>query len=121
MVNNVGRPLEVGRTRGSAMCIYLDPEGVKLLDEIRWREHKSRSELVRRAIEDYLKTHGSGNDTYKLDNWKEDPDFQAVPAYYTDIETWINHYRNANEKDRTQLRIRAIELQKKFKMVDINP
>ena len=101
------------------MSLYLDRNEMELLEEMRWREHKSMSAMVRKAIAEYIRVHGSGNETYKLDNWK-DPNFQAVPAYYSPIDDWVSHYRNSNEKDKTQLRIRAIELQKKFRMVDIN-
>ena len=101
------------------LTMYLEKEELEALEEIRWRERKGKGAVAREAILEYIKVHGSGNDTYKLDNF-QDANFQAVPAFLSDMETWVNHYKNSNEKDRTNLRIRQVELGKKFRMVDIN-
>lgn len=78
------------------------------------------SKVIMDLIEDYVKTHGTGNPMYPLDNWNKDPDFKAVPAFLTDLKSWESHYKQANEKDRTQLRIRANDLLKWFRLVDFN-
>jgi len=102
------------------VTIYLDPEELAAFEEIRWRERKGKGETAREAILEYIKAHGSGNDTYKLENW-EDPNFQAVPAFLSDLEKWTQHYRNTDDCDRMKLRIQAMNMLKKFRMVDTNP
>jgi ribbon-helix-helix CopG family protein len=99
---------------------YLEEAEKKLFKGIAKREHKSESELLRRIIAQYIKDHGAGNDNFTVDNWLEDPNFQVVPALFSDREKWINYYKNSSEKDRTQLRIVVNDLQKIFRMVDIN-
>ncbi len=97
-----------------------DKEGImNELEVIAARERKKTSELIVEVLEQYVKAHSSGNSTFTLDNWK-DPEFQAVPAFLSDKEKWISHYKNSNEKDKTKLRIQAVNFNKWFRMVDIN-
>ena len=100
--------------------VYLTDEELEAFEEIRWREHKKKTEIGRDAVLEYIKNHGDGNDTYPLEKWQEDPNFQAVPAYYRDKDTWINHYKEANDKEKTRMRIRAMDFTKWFRMVDVN-
>ena len=101
------------------ITMYLEPEEFKALDEIRWRERKGKGEIAREAILEYIKIHSDGNQSFTIDQF-QDPDFQAVPALFRDRQTWLEHYQNSNEKERTQLRVKVIELQKAFRQVDIN-
>ena len=100
--------------------ITLEAEELKAFDEIRWREHKERTKLGRDAILEYIKSHSEGNDTFKLDNWNDDPNFQAVPTIFSDREKWITYYQDSNEKDRMRLRIQAVDLSKIFRNIDFN-
>jgi len=115
-----GRPIQMSSgNRGTAISLYLDSTELKVLEEIRWRERKSLSAMVRMAIDEYLKNHAVGNDTYKIDEYIRDPEFQAVPAYFSDRETWKKHYENSSEKDKTKLRMKNVEQAKLFRQVDI--
>ena len=51
--------------------------------KIRWREHKSMSEIVRKAINEYIEKHSEGNDSFRLDIWVNDSTFKAVP-----LQSW---------------------------------
>ena len=99
---------------------YLEDSEKKAFKDIAKREKKSQSELLRRIVVDYNQKHGAGNDNFTVDNWLEDPNFQVVPALFSDREKWINYYKNSSEKDKTQLRIVVNDLVKIFRMVDIN-
>jgi len=100
---------------------YIERVEFEALNEIKWRERKTESEIIRLAISEYIQKHGEGNDTYPLENWQQDPSFQAVPAFYSDQQKWVNHYKNSNDRDRTNLRVKAMNIQKWFRMVDTNP
>ena len=100
--------------------IIMEQEEQDELDQIRWRERKSKNDVMRRAIQEFIQNHKSGNNTFRLDDWNNNPDFQAVPTFFSDIDTWVEYYKESNEQDRTSMRIRAMDLQKKFRMVDIN-
>ena len=93
---------------------------VEEFDRIARREGKGKSELLVQLIEEYVKVHSSGNPTFTLEQF-QDPEFQAVPAYYSDQQKWVNHYKNSNDRDRTNLRVKAMNIQKWFRMVDTNP
>ncbi len=78
--------------------IYLtNPKLIENLEKIKWREHKSQSQLGREAIEEYVKNHADGNDTFTLDQFQE-PDFKACPAFFRNSETWWNHLLKLDEK-----------------------
>lgn len=98
--------------------VDLNPEELKAFDEIRWRERMSKTELARIAIVDYIKAHGSGNDTFKLDNWNNDPTFQVMPNFMSD--KWLDYYKNCDEQERIKLKIQANHLSKLFPNIDFN-
>ena len=83
------------------------------------REGKDTSKMLVSLMEEYVKQHSSGNPSFTIDQF-QDPSFQAIPSYKANIDNWVNYYKESNEKDKTQLRMRALELSKKFRMVDIN-
>src|SRR6476659_7840114 len=115
-----GRPLEMSsKNRGTAVSLYLDQNELKILEEIRWRERKSLSAMVRMAIDEYIKAHAEGNSTFKLDQF-QDPNFRAVPTIHADREKWISHYKDSNREDRVKLNIKINDLQKVFKMIEVN-
>jgi len=97
-----------------------EKEGVvEEFKKIAKREGKDKSKVLVELIEEYVKVHSSGNPTFTLEQF-QDPSFQAVPAYYSDQQKWVNHYKNSNDRDRTNLRVKAMNIQKWFRMVDIN-
>ena len=87
--------------------------------KIALREGKDTSKMIVHLMEEYVKIHSSGNPSFTIDQF-QDPSFQAVPAYYSDQQKWVNHYKNSNDRDRTNLRVKAMNIQKWFRMVDIN-
>jgi len=83
------------------------------------REGKDLSKLVVQCMEEYVKIHSSGNPSFTIDQF-QDPGFQAIPAYVSNKDKWISHYKNSNEKDKTKLRMQAMDMLKWFRMVDVN-
>jgi hypothetical protein len=79
--------------------IYLTPEEFEAFEEIRWRERKDKTELGREALLEYIKGHREGNDTFKIDDWKEDPSFQAVPSILTSWEKWKKYLEECDKRD----------------------
>ena len=113
----MGRPKEF-KNRDS-IIIKLEKEMREAFEEIRWREHKDIAELGREAIIEYIKAHAEGNSTFKLDQF-QDPNFRAVPTIHADREKWISHYKDSNREDRVKLNIKINDLQKVFKMIEVN-
>jgi len=84
------------------------------------REKKFQSDIIFELIEEFVKNHAEGNSTFQLDKWSEDPNFQAVPTIHADREKWISHYKDSNREDRVKLNIKINDLQKVFKMIEVN-
>ena len=97
-----------------------EKEGVvEEFKKIAKREGKDKSKLLVELIEEYVKVHSSGNPSFTIDQF-QDPNFQAVPAFLSNKDKWIQNYKNSNNKDKTKLRVQAMDMLKWFRMVDIN-
>lgn len=88
---------------------YLHPEELQALEEIRWRERKGKTEIVRAAIIDYLRAHKEGNDTYKLDNYQESG-FRAVPTILSRPEIWYEYLQECTPQERLDIQKRAVSI-----------
>lgn len=73
------------------------------LNIIAAREGKHKSEIIIGLIEEYVKAHTTGNDSFKLDNWQADPTFQAVPTILSDPQTWFKYLQDCTPEDRTKI------------------
>jgi len=102
------------------VALFLEDHELEIFEQIRWREKLSSAELSHKAMEEYIKNHAEGNETFKLETWVKDPTFQAIPTYHSDQQKWIEHYKTSDEKERTRLRIQAMNFNKWFRMVDTN-
>lgn len=99
-----GQPVKMGSgKRGVNISLYVDPEQMEVLEEIRWREHQSMSSIVRKAVQEYIKAHGSGNDTFRLDNWSEDPTFQVVPTIFSEPVKWFKYLQDCKPDERAKI------------------
>lgn len=63
------------------------------------REGKSQSELIVEILEEFVKNHAEGNDTFKLDNWQEDPEFIALPTLLSPKDKWNNFVKDCSDDD----------------------
>ena len=66
----------------------------------------TKSKVIVQLIEDYVKAHSEGNDTFKLDTWVNDSNFKAVPTILEkNNQRWIEYVNSCNESDRRDLSI----------------
>jgi hypothetical protein len=93
--------------KGFPFSIYISEDRLKALDEIHWRERKSVSRVINRAIDEFIKAHAEGNDTFKLDNWSENPDFRAVPTILSHSTKWFSYLENCSKDELTNIAISA--------------
>lgn len=103
-----------------AITVTLEREEKEILDAIRWREHKDIAELARIAIQEYIKLHAEGNDTFTLDNFVKDPAFEIMPTLGAPQEKWRKFYEGSSQKDRMQLRFYINKLQDQISNVEFN-
>jgi hypothetical protein len=103
-----GQPIKMpSRRRGLNYSVYLDEEQINVLNEIRWRERKSVSAVIRKAIEEYINNHAEGNDCFTLDKWQDNPHFKAVPTLLADKEKWNKYVDSCSDKECTDVGIMA--------------
>jgi hypothetical protein len=73
------------------------------LNVIAAREGKHKSEIIIALIEEYVKAHAAGNDSFKLDNWQADPEFQAAPTIFSDPQKWFRYLTDCTTEERTKI------------------
>ena len=91
------------RKRGTNYSFYLSEDQIQALKEAHWRERKSESEIVREAIDEWLRNHAEGNSTFRLDKWQEDPQFKAIPTLLSAHEKWSKYIDECSDNDLTQI------------------
>ncbi|MGD1837494.1 MAG: ribbon-helix-helix domain-containing protein [Nitrososphaeraceae archaeon] len=114
--SEAGQPIKMksGR-RGSNFSFYMDVELDQAIDQIRWREHVSKSEIVRRAVEEYVKNHSAGNSTFTLDNWNDEPNFKVMPSLSAKLNKWDEYLDSCERKDLVNIMIWSNKIWKKAK------
>jgi hypothetical protein len=100
--------------RGFSCSFYVDPEQRKILEEIRWREHKSFSEIVRKAVDEFIIQHQEGNDTFRLDQWQDDPEFKAMPTLQAPTQKWYSYLNDCDKDDLTKIAVSAKNILKQI-------
>ena len=86
--------------------IYIPTESqeiVEELDKIRWREHKSMSDIFLIAAKEYVQRHKDGNEQMRLDS----PELEAIPQFHANSGIIHGHMskRLGNEEDEYKYKI----------------
>ena len=90
------------------------------VEQIRWRERASKSEIVRRAVEEYVKNHGAGNSAFTLDNWKEESDFKAMPSLSAKPKIWDKYLETCDRHELINIQVWCNKIWKKAKSIKDN-
>lgn len=78
---------------------------VEALEVIRWREHKSMSEMIILAMKEYAENHKDGNSQFKID----DPIY-AAPVLMRPFSTWKSYFQSLNDGDESRFKFKLQEL-----------
>jgi hypothetical protein len=89
---------------------------IETLEEIHWRERKSVSEIVREAIDEWIRNHAEGNSTFSLDKWQENPEFKAIPTLLSPPEKWFKYIEGCSDYDCTQIAVMSNKVHEIVKM-----
>lgn len=98
--------------KGTNFSLYLEGDQMERLEDLKWRERKSISELVRDAINEYLSSHMEGNKTFSLEKWQEDPNFKALPTLLSPLEIWSIYIDQCNDDELTRIAIANTNVKK---------
>ena len=69
------------------------------------RDGKAVSSLIQDFMEQYIKAHGEGNATFKLDTWTNNPSFKAVPTILSQSEKWFSYLKDCSKDELTDIAI----------------
>jgi len=68
--------------------IWVDEEMWSDLKVISARERRPIKVIGKELFADYLKEHGDGNPNFQLDQWTDNADIQATPAFMRTLDDW---------------------------------
>ena len=79
-------------------------------DKIRWRDHKSLSEIMNLALAEYVKNHKDGNEQYTLD----DPVI-CTPAFFREHKVWEKYMLGLKPNEENDHKFQIQQLKFLFK------
>tara|TARA_B100000809_G_C14845305_1_gene426288 strand:- start:199 stop:672 length:474 start_codon:yes stop_codon:yes gene_type:complete len=59
---------------------------------------------------DTIKNHETGNDQFKIDQWVDNYDMKAVPAFNSKNETWKNYVENTSLQNFNEIKLKYVQL-----------
>lgn len=97
----------------SIQSIYIPEDKqhiLEALDTIRWREHKSMSDMILEAMKEYAENHEDGNTQFKIN----DPVY-AAPMLWRNLSVWKIHFQNLLDNEEERYKFKLQELNGLFK------
>ena len=97
----------------SIQTIYI-PESkqpiLEALETIRWREHKTMSEMILEAMKEYAENHKDGNTQFLI----TDPIY-ATPSFMATLDSWKIHFEKLIDNEEPLYKFKLQELSGLFK------
>ena len=81
------------------------------------RNNRTVTEDLEAFIADTVKNHETGNDQFKIDQWIDDYDMKAVPAFNSKNETWKNYVENTSLRNFNEIKLKHQQLGSIFSKV----
>ena len=76
------------------------------------RNNRTMSEEIELKIKNTVKNHSTGNSQFKIDQWNDNKDMRAVPAFNSTNEEWSRYVKITNLENFTALKEKHRELGK---------
>ena len=80
------------------------------------RNNRTMSEEIELKIKNTVKNHTTGNSQFKIDQWSDNKDMRAVPAFNSTNEEWSRYVKITNLENFTALKEKHKELGKILKV-----
>ena len=74
------------------------------------RNNRTVTEDLEAFIADTVKNHETGNDQFKIDQWVDNYDMKAVPAFNSKNETWKNYVENTSLQNFNEIKLKYVQL-----------
>ena len=82
------------------------------------RNNRTVTEDLEAFIADTVKNHETGNDQFKIDQWVDNYDMKAVPAFNSKNETWKNYVENTSTQNFNEIKLKHQQLGSIFSKVE---
>ena len=69
------------------------------------RNNTKISDDLDRYMRDVIKNHSTGNDQMKIEQWVDNSNMKAVPAFNSKRETWTNYISKINPKELDEFKL----------------
>lgn len=80
----------------------------KELKKIALREDRDMQDIIMEEITKYVKLHGDGNPVYKIEQWTDDSNMKAYPAFMRSREDWKSYIESLkSEKELKEIKGQA--------------
>ena len=96
----------VGMTE-KLMAFYLPEEIHTLIKKLAVMDHKTLKQYLREIVLVHAKDHGDGNPGFTMDQFIEEPEMKAVPAFFRNRDDWLDYIEKLSEKDAKELLCQA--------------
>jgi len=67
------------------------------INELAYKERKTFSQIVREALDDYCKSHGTENKSIDIEKYLENPEFLSTPNYFAEIKIWTPYLTKCSD------------------------
>ena len=72
-------------------------------------------------MRDVIKNHSTGNDQMKIEQWVDNSNMKAVPAFNSKRETWINYLPKLNPKELDEFKLQLEKISKSIPLTIEKP
>ena len=77
---------------------FPDENEYEMIKELAYKERKTVSQIIRQALDDYCKSHGTENKPIDIEKYLENPEFLSTPNYFEPIKTWKSYVRKCSDE-----------------------
>ena len=67
------------------------------------KENANIGDKINEMIKEYIKVHGDGNPGFTMDQFIDNPQMKAVPAFFRTLEDWEKYLYNLPQKEQQEI------------------
>ena len=90
------------------LMAFLIPEEIHIeVKKLAVMDKKTLKEYLKEIVLEHVKNHGDGNPGFTMDQFIEEPEMKAVPAFFRNRDDWLDYIEKLSEKDAKELLCQA--------------
>ena len=88
----------------------INEEVYKEFKKIMARNNVTVGQDLNQHIAETVKNHSTGNDQFLIDQWIDEKDMKAVPAFFSDNQKWKEYANKLTKREFNDLEKKAMEI-----------